>query len=76
MNMFSTRNFDEVVEINNRFYALNGWNGEAYTTCFEVDSEGLVVIDFKTNYIITPIYNEVDEDIIDIIDFTVEKGVA
>lgn len=62
----------EVVEIEGRMIALNGWNGESYTECFEVEE----VVDNKAYGVkedittsITPIYKEVDEDDYEIVGY-------
>ena len=54
----------EVVEINGRWFALYGWNGEAYLDCWETDEHTFSKEDGKV-YEIKPVYEgigEPDED--------------
>ena len=54
----------EVVEIEGRFIALDGWNGEEYTDCWEVEeiikdtAYGVKVDGLK----VKPIYEEIEQD--------------
>ena len=50
----------EVVEIEGKWYALNGWNGEFYADCWQTD-ENTYAIESDKKYEIKPIY-EYDED--------------
>ena len=61
--LWSNKNI-EVVEIDGRWFALYGWNGEAYYNCWETD-ENTIAIDSDNKYEIKPIYQgigEPDED--------------
>lgn len=49
----------ELVEIDGRVYALNGWNGEKYLDCWECVGEDNTEASEK-KYEITPITEEVD----------------
>ena len=54
----------EVVEINGRWFALSGWNGEVYLHCWETDEQTFDIEDDQ-EYKIKPIYQgigEPDED--------------
>lgn len=55
----------EIVKINDKMYALYGWNGERYLHCWECIDRFTVVDDKE--YEIRPIYDSSDE----IIDFEV-----
>lgn len=54
----------EVVEIEGRFIALDGWNGEEYLDCWEVEeivrdtAYGVKVDGLK----VKPIYEEIEQD--------------
>lgn len=54
----------EVVEIEGRFIALDGWNGEKYLDCWEVEeivrdtAYGVKVDGLK----VKPIYEEIEQD--------------
>ena len=50
----------EVVEINGRWFALVGWNGERYIHCWETD-ENTFALDSDKEYEIQPIYQGVGE---------------
>ena len=45
-----------IIEQDNKYYALNGWNGEEYGDCWETDSKGYT-IGSKVKYEIRPIYD-------------------
>lgn len=47
----------ELVEINKKLYALNGWNGEKYIHCWECADE-FTIINREIEYVIKPIYEE------------------
>ena len=59
----------EVVEIDNRYIALYGWNGEAYTDCWEVEEiKNNIAFGVKANNIcVKPLYEQIDEDDYDIV---------
>lgn len=64
----------EVVEIDSKFYVLDGWNGELYTDCMEVDDR--ILNTFYTcisnsECKIRPINKQIDEDNFDIIGYEV-----
>ena len=61
----------ELVEIDGKIYALDGWNGEKYLHCWEC-IDRFTVADDNAEYEIRPIYNS-DETIdeVEIIDFEV-----
>lgn len=46
-------------------YALNGWNGEKYTDCWQLENETDITIP-NTECVITPIYADFNEDDIQI----------
>lgn len=51
----------ELVKVNNKIYALNGWNGEAYIHCWECIDKYTATTD-KIEYIIFPIYQNDEND--------------
>lgn len=51
----------ELVEIDGKVYALNGWNGEKYIDCWEAIGEDHAEAS-EEKYEITPISEEVDGD--------------
>lgn len=54
----------EVVEIDGRWFALDGWNGECYLNCWETDENTFNIEDGK-HYQLMPVYDgigEPDED--------------
>lgn len=51
----------EVVKIDNCWYALDGWNGEKFTDCWETD-ENTISIDNDTIYEAIPLYSYVDNE--------------
>ena len=61
----------ELVKINGKIYALDGWNGEKYLHCWECIDRFTAAND-NIEYEIRPIYNS-DETIdeVEIIDFEV-----
>lgn len=47
----------ECVKIDGRWYALDGWNGEKWLDCWEVDERTFTVCqDDKNEYEIRPVY--------------------
>lgn len=50
----------EIWKIGNKNVVLNGWNGEIYGACFEVDNELLNVIS-KEDFEVRPVYNQAFE---------------
>ena len=46
----------ELVKINGKIYALDGWNGEKYLHCWEC-IDRFTAADSNTEYEIRPIYN-------------------
>lgn len=78
----------EGVEIDGIRYALNGWNGEKYTSCFTVD-ENSIGNETPDEYTLEPIYRFQEENIdisnlkegideydkaIEIVDYTISKN--
>lgn len=59
----------EVVEINGRWFALYGWNGEAYLDCWETDENTFNVYDGKV-YEIAPVYQANGDDY-EVVDFEI-----
>lgn len=49
-----------VIEINGRWFALSGWNGEKYCDCWVTDENTFSLEDGKI-YEITPIYQGIGE---------------
>lgn len=49
----------EVVEIEGSYYVLDGWNGEVWTNCWEIDNLGNSLS--NETYEIRPIYSGVGE---------------
>lgn len=47
----------ELVEIEGKVYALNGWNGEKFLNCWECIGEDNMDAS-KEEYVITPVYEE------------------
>ena len=60
----------ELVNIDGVVYALNNWNGETYNNCWICTGDNLMDAS-DDEYIIKPIYKEVDEDEFEIIDYIV-----
>lgn len=60
----------EVVEIDGRWFALYGWNGEAYCDCWETDEHTFCLEDGKS-YEIRPVYKEISEDEFEIIGYEI-----
>ena len=60
----------ELVDIDGVVYALNNWNGETYNNCWICTGANLMDAS-DDEYIIKPIYKEVDEDEFEIIDYIV-----
>ena len=50
----------EIWKIGSKNVVLNGWNGEIYGACFEVDKELLNVIS-KEDFEVRPVYNQAFE---------------
>lgn len=61
----------ELVKINEKIYALHGWNGESYFNCWEVAENLIDVIDEKKEYIIKPVYKEIGEDEFELIEYEI-----
>ena len=60
----------EVVKVQDKWYALNGWNGERYLHCWETDEQT-----FATNneqeYELQPIYAEDADGNFEIVDYKI-----
>lgn len=53
----------EIVEIDGAFYVLDGWNGDYYNHCWEVlDPKGLERVGSSVEYVIEPVYTQVNND--------------
>lgn len=61
--------FIQLIEKNNKVYALAGWNGESYYNSWEVIEDGLTTS--EEEYIITPIYKQLSEDDFEVIDYEI-----
>ena len=55
-------------------FALNGWSGEKYTTCWKVDEKDLTEAS-KEEYTITPGYTEIAEDEFEVTAYYVEANI-
>ena len=64
----------ELVKIDGKIYALYGWNGEHYNSCWEVAENLIDVIDEKQEYTIAPIHEEVEEDEFEIVGYDVSMN--
>ena len=64
MNTWFENKEIEVVEITGKWYALNGWNGEIYTDCWETEEPtyGISCDVLEDNITIKPVYKEIEED--------------
>lgn len=62
-----------LVQIDERVFGLHGWNGEVFCNCFEVFGE-YNMESSEENYILTPIYQQKEEDDFQIIDYEITKG--
>ena len=51
----------------------NKWDGEKYFDCFQIAENLIDIIDENIRYTITPIYIEINEDDLYIVDFNIEK---
>lgn len=60
----------ELVEIDGEVYALYGWNGEEFTKSWKCTGDYYMDAS-KEEYTVKPIYEEVDEDEFEIIDYEV-----
>lgn len=49
----------EIISDGNRYFILDGWNGELYYKCTEcLDSKGFDLINPKKEYTFRPMYNK------------------
>lgn len=71
MNTWFENKEIEVVEINGKWYALNGWNGEAYTDCWETEEPtyGTACEVLNDNITVKPIYKKYNEQQFDVIGY-------
>lgn len=60
----------ELVEIDGKVYALNGWNGEKYLDSWEVDKDDHTEV-INEGIAIEPLYKEVEEEF-EIVEYVVE----
>ena len=51
----------EIYKIDNRNIALNGWNGEKFVDCFELDNNLIDII--KTDIVVVPICDLQNENV-------------
>ncbi|ALA47993.1 hypothetical protein ABE137_12475 [Brevibacillus laterosporus] len=63
----------ELVEIDGEVFALNGWDGEAFTKSWKCTGEFHMEASEEL-YIITPIYDEVDEDEFNVVGYEVRRN--
>ncbi len=62
----------DIVEIDGEMYALYGWNGEEFYHCWKVlDSKGLDRVEDDREYVLTPVYEQIDEDEYQIVNYIV-----
>lgn len=61
----------ELVEIDGKVYALNGWNGEKYLDSWEVAKNDYTDI-INDGFTIKPEYKEVEDGEFEIVGYTVE----
>ena len=61
----------ELVEIDGKVYALNGWNGEKFLDSWEVAKNDYTDI-INDGIAIKPEYKEIEEDEFEIVGYTVE----
>ena len=68
MNTWFENKEIEIIEINGKWYALNGWNGEVYADCWETEepTHGTACDVLKDNITIRPIYKECNEQQFDV----------
>lgn len=60
----------ELVEIDGKVYALDGWNGESYLNAWECTGEGYTDAS-EQQYTITPVTNEADDGEYETVDYEV-----
>ena len=73
-HLYNRKEF-EIVKIDEKLYVLNldKWNGITYSKCWEVaDKYGFDQVG-KETYVITPIYNQINEDDFELVDYEIEK---
>ena len=51
----------ELVELDGEVYALHGWNGEEYTSCWRCSGENLMDASAE-EYVLRPVYDTVEND--------------
>jgi hypothetical protein len=70
----SLENHSDVEIIETKFgrYAMYGWNGEYADQCWKLDEHGNPIGD--TEYTITPVSVEVDEDLFETVGYKIEKN--
>ena len=75
MNTWFENKEIEVVKINGKWYALNGWNGEVYTDCWETEEPtyGTSHDVLEDNIAIRPIYKEIEEDNFELVGYEVVR---
>lgn len=47
----------DIIELENKYYTLHGWNGESYTDCWEVSDTNGTPVDSNDKYIIKAVYD-------------------
>lgn len=64
----------ELVEINDTVYALHGWNGEEYTSCWKCSGKYLMDAS-KEVYCVRPIYKNIGDDFFELVRYEIfQKG--
>lgn len=61
----------DIVKINGRRYALDGWNGEKYANAYEVNEAGHAIDPTGPSHTATPVYKQLGEDEFEIIDYDI-----
>lgn len=64
----------DIITDGERYFVIseNKWNGQNYYDCFEI-LEDFSKIKTNKRYIVTPVYEQIDEDNFNIIDYKVEE---
>ena len=75
MNTWFASKEIEVVEIEGKWYALYGWNGEIYMDCWETEkpTHGTSHDVLEDNIAIRPIYKEIEEDNFELVGYEVVR---
>lgn len=62
----------ELIEKDGAIYALAGWNGEKYYNCWKCTGE-FNMDTSEEEYIITPVYNQVNDNEFEIVDYEISE---